>query len=222
MKNYVKILLLFSCFFVIKNTCGQSTKRFDKNALLKQVLILGCENCNLDFHSASYCNQYDSVCSKKIEKLSDPENIAVLAWENVWPLKSKIGKKFKHFGFLDSFSSYFEFIDTIPSVFYFKDISEDEFIGFIMPGFPTKFCVNLMEGAYGYLDKTFFDRDDMFIIANLSNLLSISELYEGEWYLEGEKLFINIEGKKVSAREYFEKNINIKKVKWSRIINKTR
>lgn len=197
---------------------GQNINRFDKNDLIKQMLILGCEKCNVDFYSTYYCIKYDSICSKNFEKLSDPENIAVLAWDNVRPLESRLRMKFENFNFLDSFSNYFEFIDTIPLQLYFKDISKNEYIGSIMPKFSMQFGVNLKKNAYDHLDKILFDQEDMFIIANLSRLLSIREFYEGEWYLEGDKLYINIRGKKASAREYFEKNGDIKKVKWNKFM----
>lgn len=196
--------------------------RFDRNELLKSVLEMGIDPSESKIPNLKSAGDKDSISNLYFSKLLHPENIAILAWDNIKPLKSVINIPFKDFGFMDSFNSYFQFADSYPTQFYFKDKTTDKFFGGIFPISSMRLFINLQDEDYNRLKNILFFSKDVLIIANISQILCVKDVYQGEWYLEGEKLFINIGGKKVPAREYFEKKGDIKKVQWNKFMIRER
>lgn len=199
------------CSLGIKN--NRVENRIDRERILKHVIEKGWEPCEGPEY---YCRKYDSICSTNFSFFSDrPDEIAILAWDNVRPLDSVIDQPFRDFRFMDSFSHYFQFADSIPTHFFFKDKNTNIFLGELFPQFHNRFYVNVKNGVYEKFNDIFFFKEDLLIIANISQFLSVKDVYLGEWYLEGEKLYINVNGEKLLASAYFEAHGDIKKVKWN-------
>lgn len=220
MKKYAILYFVFLCNPGIMKSQIQYPS--DRNEFFQNVIQAGYDSCSEELESVRYCIYYDSVAKDYLSRLHNAENIIILSVMNVKPLQSVLDIKFTDFSFMDSFSSYFEFKnDSLPVQVILKDKKNDLLIGTVNPKTSFLFSPSFNDPTKEINEIPW--TQDMTIIYGLSHTLSLNGFYDGAWHLKGEKLFINVGGKEIPAREYFEKHGDIKKVKWSKhIIEKYR